>query len=374
MKDITIIGGGLAGLINAIELAKKGFRVLLIEKKQYPFHRVCGEYISREVIPFLQSIDCYPHELQPAAIDKFMLTSVDGKKVEMPLDLGGFGISRYAFDNYLVNKALAAGAEIWQTKSVENLSFQKDANIFSITIKGGQSLKSKLVIGAFGKRSTLDARLNRSFLRHRSPYLGVKYHVKTDYAPDVVALHNFKGGYCGISKVENEFFNLCYLSHSDNLKMHGSINQMEEAIVCENPHLRNIWLNSDFVLDKSMVINEISFEKKSPVDQHVFMSGDSAGMITPLCGNGMAMAIHSAHLLSSIIAENGIPKNFSDRMGLEKQYTHFWNNLFATRLWIGRNTQKLFGGKSISKFAVKLAKFSPILAKSVMKKTHGKEF
>jgi len=374
LKDITIIGGGLAGLINAIVLAKKGFQVLLIEKKQYPFHRVCGEYISREVVPFLQSIGCYPDELNPSAIDKFVLTSVSGKKVEMPLDLGGFGISRYAFDNYLVNKAEASGVEIWQKKSVESIFFQKEANKFLISIKGGQSLESKLVIGAFGKRSTLDAHLHRDFLKRRSPYLGVKYHVKTDYAPDVVALHNFKGGYCGISKVENDVFNLCYLSHSNNLKMYGNINEMEEAVLYENPHLRSIWLNSDFILDKSMVINEISFEKKKPIEKHVFMSGDSAGMITPLCGNGMAMAIHSAYLLSSIITENGIPKSFAHRIMLEKHYTHLWNEMFATRLWLGRNTQKLFGGKSISNFAVKLAKVSPALARSIMKKTHGKEF
>ncbi|MBC7511814.1 MAG: FAD-dependent oxidoreductase, partial [Ferruginibacter sp.] len=46
--DITIIGGGLAGLALAIQLVKKGYSVALFEKEQYPFHKVCGEYISLE--------------------------------------------------------------------------------------------------------------------------------------------------------------------------------------------------------------------------------------------------------------------------------------------------------------------------------------
>jgi len=46
--DAAIIGGGLAGLALSIQLSKKGYRVILFEKEQYPFHKVCGEYISME--------------------------------------------------------------------------------------------------------------------------------------------------------------------------------------------------------------------------------------------------------------------------------------------------------------------------------------
>ena len=53
---IIVIGGGLAGLTSAILLAKANFDITLIERKQYPFHRVCGEYISNEVLPFLKTV------------------------------------------------------------------------------------------------------------------------------------------------------------------------------------------------------------------------------------------------------------------------------------------------------------------------------
>ena len=64
MNEVAIIGGGLAGLINAILLKRAGLDVVLFEKNTYPFHRVCGEYISNEVLPFLQSNELFPYELQ----------------------------------------------------------------------------------------------------------------------------------------------------------------------------------------------------------------------------------------------------------------------------------------------------------------------
>ena len=53
LYDCAIIGGGLAGLCLAIQLAKNGHKIILFEKNQYPFHKVCGEYISMESWEFL---------------------------------------------------------------------------------------------------------------------------------------------------------------------------------------------------------------------------------------------------------------------------------------------------------------------------------
>ena len=57
---VSIIGGGLAGLVSAIHLSKKGLKVLLIEKNEYPKHKVCGEYISNEVLPYFNSLGIHP--------------------------------------------------------------------------------------------------------------------------------------------------------------------------------------------------------------------------------------------------------------------------------------------------------------------------
>ncbi len=370
-KDVIIIGGGLAGLINAIQLADAGLEVLLIERKSYPYHKVCGEYISNEVVPFLQSIDAYPVAQNPSAIRHFMLSSCTGSNVKMPLDLGGFGISRYTLDQFLYERAKRAGAEFRLDTQVQDVSYVN--GVFEVLLSQEEKITAQLVIGAYGKRSRLDKNLERDFINHKSPYIGVKYHIKTDFPNDYIALHNFQGGYCGISCVEDERYNLCYLGSRHVLRKYGSIQAMEEAVLCKNPFLKEIFDNATFLFDKPEVINEISFAPKKPVEQHILMSGDTAGLITPLCGNGMAMAIHSAKILSESIIRYYRTGHF-DRNVLEETYSRQWYKLFATRLWVGRHTQKLFGSTYTSSVGVQVLKRMPFVGRQLMQLTHGQPF
>lgn len=369
MTDVAIIGGGLAGLINAILLSRNGLSVVLFEKRNYPSHKVCGEYISNEVLPFLIRNDLFPKDAEVSRLNKFMLSSTNGKYSTLDLDMGGFGISRYSLDHFLYKKAIEAGVDCKTDTSVENVEFLDDH--FEVKFRR-ELLQSKLVIGAFGKRTNLDKKLNRKFIAARSPYIGVKYHIKTEFPRDTIALHNFKDGYCGISKVENDIYNLCYLSRRENLKKSEDISAMEKNVLGKNPFLKSIFDNSEFIFDKPLVINEISFAKKAPVENHILMSGDSAGMITPLCGNGMAMAIHSASILSGLISSRWNKGQF-DRNKLEKEYARFWNNKFSLRLSMGRKIQSLFGSESTSNLAVGLTKIKPI-GRIIVSLTHGKEF
>lgn len=363
-----IIGGGLAGLIAAHQLSKNGTEVLVIEKKTYPFHRVCGEYISNEVKDFLIKEDLFPNEIGPSQITKFLLTSIKGNEAKIDLDLGGFGVSRFALDFFLYQKAKAAGVQFLLKTQVEEVEFEAIENRFLLKLNKGNSLSAGQVLGAFGKRSKLDKSMDRPFMHQRSPFIGVKYHIKTDFDPNTVALHNFEGGYCGINQVENGIFNLCYLGSKEQLRHYGNIQEMEKEVLHKNPHLKQLFQNSEFIFDKPEVINEINFSPKNPVENHILMVGDAAGMITPLCGNGMAIAIHTGKLAAEAILQN------TDRASIENQYTFQWNHFFRNRLWIGRKVQWLFGSKAVSEFSVGLIKNSSFAAKQIIKRTHGEKF
>ncbi|MTI20424.1 NAD(P)/FAD-dependent oxidoreductase, partial [Fulvivirga sp. RKSG066] len=367
------VGGGLAGLISSILLSRSGYDVVLIEKKKYPFHKVCGEYISNEVKGFLKQHDLFPHHLEPSSINRFRLSSITGKAACIDLNLGGFGISRYTLDHFLVSEAKEAGVIVMEETTVDNIKYERSHNDhFNIILSSGKELLAKFVIGAYGKRSKIDKQLNRSFIQKRSPYIGVKYHIRFDHPDNEVALHNFKGGYCGLNKVDGGLSNLCYLSTRENLRRHGQIRAMEEAVLCQNPELKAIFSNAKFVFDQPEVINEISFETKGPVDHHILMCGDAAGMITPLCGNGMAMAIHSAKVVYETLHE-GFKYNLN-RAEIEILYSKRWRSLFASRLSIGRQLQKLFGSGALSNFSVGIINNIKPLARFLVEKTHGKPF
>ena len=87
---VIIVGGGLAGLANAIHLAQSRIEVLLIEKQDYPYHKVCGEYISNEVLPYLQYLGVDIPALHPAKLTEFSLTHLSGRTLRCNLPLGGF--------------------------------------------------------------------------------------------------------------------------------------------------------------------------------------------------------------------------------------------------------------------------------------------
>ncbi len=369
VKKVIIVGGGLSGLVAANILACDTISCTVIEKKEYPFHRVCGEYISNETVPFLKSLDLYPELFAPAQIKRFQLTSVNGKSAGLPLGLGGFGISRFSFDHFLYQRAESKGVEFLLNTEVESVQFSDDSFIASA---GQKPLAADIIIGSFGKRSKLDLTLNRGFIHRRSPYVGVKYHIRTNHPSDLIALHNFEDGYCGISNIEDGKNCLCYLSHRNNLKKFGDIKSMEENVLFKNPFLKTIFSEADFLFEKPETINEISFETKFSVENHILMCGDAAGMITPLCGNGMAMAIHSAKIASELIVQ--FCKGKISREILEKSYSQKWKSQFARRLWAGRQIQKLFGSVRASDFTVNLAEHVKPLARFLISKTHGSPF
>lgn len=373
MTTVVIAGGGLAGLSAALLLNKYGFEVTVIEKKEYPVNKVCGEYVSNEVLPYLQSLNILIDELNPSRLTKLALTSVSGSKVSIDLDLGGFGLSRFNFDKLLYQKALANGIKILTNTKVNELRL--DDNKFRIALSNNSVLTADLAIAAYGKRSNLDKKFNRPFFSDRSPYLGVKYHIKTDFASDLIQLDNFDGGYCGICKIEEDKYNLCYLIENKKLKKYGSIRKLEEEVLFKNPYVKHHFKESRFLFEKPEVINEISFSRKSLVEEHVLFCGDAAGMITPLCGNGMAMAIHSGKILAETIYDHmQNDPNLRCRALLEENYKRRWKHNFAFRMSAGRIIQRLFLQPGISSFGISIFKNFPKALRLLVRKTHGHPF
>lgn len=367
-SDIIIIGGGLAGLVSAIHLSGAGLGVTLIERNEYPKHKVCGEYISNEVLPYLQQLGADPFSKGAKKISRFLLSTSRGKTIETKLPLGGFGISRYTLDHFLMQKARQNGCILLQ-QTVSDLRFENDR--FGVFTKEGNFLKAKMVIGAFGKRSNMDVKLHRPFIRNRSPFVAVKTHMQASFPEDMVALHNFDGGYCGLSQVENGHINVCFISGYKIFQQYRNIESFKQEVMYKNPLLRSALENAVPVFPEPLSISQISFSNKSTVENHVLMCGDAAGMIHPLCGNGMAMAIHSAKILSELLIAY-FQNQISSRQQLEETYTRQWNAAFKKRIAAGRVLQTFFGKDNLARMIMYGLTNIPGVLPAIIRQTHGK--
>lgn len=364
---IIILGGGLAGLTAAVHLSKLGHSIIVIEKNEYPKHKVCGEYISNEVIDYFKwlGLDNVLQKSHP--IHKFQLDLGAANFAEVELPLGGFGISRFEMDNLLYEKAVAQKVQFIH-ETAQNIRFQD--NVFTIDLSSGVVLQSSVVLGSFGKRSTLDVQLKRNFIQRKSHWMAVKSHYNVNFPNHLVGLYPFQGGYCGVSKVENNVVNICYIVQTNIFKKYKNIADFELNILKKNSALALVFDDAKTIFKNPLTISQISFEQKKAIEDHIIMIGDAAGLIHPLCGNGMAMAINSAKIASELI-DKSLKKTAFSRVQLEADYQKKWNQTFKKRLAMGKVLSFLLLNQTLTNFSLKIVARVPALFKCIIKKTHG---
>lgn len=372
--DVVIAGGGIAGLSLAILLGRQHYKVLVLEKESYPKHKVCGEYVSMESKPFLLSLGLAVDEMQLPVINKLQVTDARGNEVNADLPQGGFGISRYKLDAALAELAQKAGATILTKTKVEDVQWDND----SFTVKAkDQTYAAIVVCGTWGKRSNIDVKWQRTFIKEKNRalnnYIAVKYHINYPWPNDMVGLHNFKNGYCGISQIEDGKTCLCYLTTATNLQNSGNdIKRLEQETVMQNPWLKKIFGEAEFLYESPLVISQISFERKAQVEEHVLLLGDAAGSITPLCGNGMSMAMRAAKISGGLIDE--FLKGSISREMMEKNYITQWGSVFSKRLSLGRFIQSNFGKDRVTSVFLKVANAFPFVKRALIKGAAGEVF
>jgi flavin-dependent dehydrogenase len=266
------------------------------------------------------------------------------------------------------------GVVIKEGTKVQNIIFENDQYTIDCS---GFSVHALAAAGTFGKRSNIDTQWQRKFVLQKpdklNNYIGVKYHVEYDFPEDTIALHNFKNGYCGISRIEEGKYCLCYLTTAENLRIsNNDIKKMESGILSKNPFLKDIFKQAKFLTNSPTVISQISFSKKTQVENHLLMAGDTAGMITPLCGNGMSMAMHASKIAFSVM--NRYLEKSITLAEMETEYQGEWNYHFQSRLKTGRIIQRFFGNPVLSNLLISSLKPFPGLVNTIISKTHGQPF
>lgn len=336
--DVAVIGGGLAGCSAAIRLVKKGFTVVLCETSDYPHHKVCGEFMSSGCRLQLDAlgVENAVWEIGATKIGSVLISTPDNLVWQRDLPETGIGISRYQLDGLLAYKAQSCGVDLLTRTKVVEVEGTLETG-FTLCTQNRNIIHTETVIGAYGKRSPLDNKLNRRFIKHKQPFVGLKQHVRELPLSERVELHAFQGGYCGIAEVENGLTNICLLVREEIFREQGSIEKFINWMLSQNTTLAERFRIADFFQDRWLSIAQIPLRSKTLVENDMLMAGDASGMITPLTGDGMEMALQSGEIVANLLANYF--ETHHDGQKLISDYCKAWHQTFDMRVQFGRISQ-----------------------------------
>ncbi len=360
--DVAIIGAGLAGCSAAIQLAQAGVRVLLLEQSRYPVHKLCGEFLSVEVTDTFDRLGILDAVQQAGSskISQAYLTTQSGQSFRHPLPGTALGLSRYQLDLILFQRSLAVGADGRDGVVVKSVTGNLAVGFELVTSQGNFS--ARVVLGAHGKKSAFGSTLTRS---NRSPFVAFKAHYTGLSIPNLIELHAFDGGYCGLSAIESGQVNLCWIGHDRILQGDRDI----PPALYTNPVLADRLSKMTRVPGSLNALSQISLEIKPKFVENVLQIGDTGGMITPLCGDGMAMAMRSTEL--AIPAILGFLSGDRSELELKRQYEAAWNREFWLRLRVGKLMHQAFIRPSWANIGVEICDRFPALGGWIIQATRG---
>nr|MBS0036770.1 NAD(P)/FAD-dependent oxidoreductase [Saprospiraceae bacterium] len=371
--DVIVIGGGLAGLSLATLLSRSGVEVLVLEKENYPRHKVCGEFISNESRDFLLGLGLDIPSMELPEINRFELSFPNGKIHPCPLKPGGFGLSRWTLDHRLYQLAMQSGSEVVTDTRVTQIE-KTDEGPFEIQTSDRRIFRGKIAIGSTGRYSG-------SLFHSPSPsggsvkkYFGLKYHVASSLPDELIQINLFPGGYAGISKIESDKHCFCYLADSKSLKKcNGSVARFEKEVLSKNPVIKK-HLEENTVLEGPITTSHFVFDYHRTVNRPYLLMGDTAGFIPPLTGNGMSLAFRSASVLSQLLLDH-----FHRGKTLEwvkREYRQYGDNYLKKRIRSGVFLQNLalHPGPVIQKTLSAGMTLLPFLLTHLSRKASGKKF
>ena len=305
--DVAIVGAGPAGTCAAIALRRMGFSVLVLERDRFPRHKVCGEFLSFEAIGDLEA--CGAAERVRSAggepIERGAFFFEGRRSIEFPLPRPAVGISRYLLDYILAEAASAAGAQVRHGRRVEHISGDLEGG-FRLSVDGKEAgVAARAVLAAWGRWSPLDLAMGRPFAaRTRGRFFGWSRHDagSSAHLAGRVHLYFFRGGYCGLSRVEGGMVNFAGVVSEAELRRRGAgWERFLAALVEEQTALREDLAPlspARAVLGTPTVF----FERHAPAFGGILAIGDAAGIRDPFTGDGQASAIRGGVLAARVLA------------------------------------------------------------------------
>ena len=254
----------------------------------------------------------------------------NGKSVVVPSDWfdkgasGALSLSRAEMDFVLLKRAKDLGVEVLEETSVVGLLLEKDA-VRGVKTKSKNGAVKEIcadaTIDATGRSNVLGkfvqkvrsqnsefrtAEVGNPKSKVQNRLVGFKTHLKNaEMEKGRCEIYFFRGGYGGLSFVENNLANHCFLIKAEVVReFGGNADKIVEDVVFQNRRARETMANAEPVFDWLAVSVDGFGRKDLNPAANLFAVGDAAAFIDPFTGSGMLMAMESAETLAQIVIEN----------------------------------------------------------------------
>ena len=301
---VLIAGGGPAGAAAACLLARAGAAVTVLERDAAPRHKICGEFLSREALLYLAGLGIDAAACGAAPIGAMRL--VHGRHViEAALPFAAAGWSRLAMDAALLDRAAAHGAEIRRGVTVRSAG----TGGFDVD---GVVVQAPALLLATGKQDVRGA--PRVMARPPEALIGFKAHFTLSAAQRAalaghVEVVLFADGYAGLQSIESGVANLCLLVERARFDAAGQDwAALLTDLTRDSEHLARRLEGASMLFDRPLSIFRVPYgyvHDDAAALPGVFRLGDQMAVIPSFCGDGMSIALHSAHVAARGVLRGG---------------------------------------------------------------------
>ncbi len=316
--DALVIGGGPAGAALATCLARRGRSVEVVEQSAAAHHKVCGEFFSREAVDYLDELGLNLRAQGAIAIHGVRLAARTAI-AECELPFPALSLTRRTLDEALLSLAARAGAIVLRGRRVGSL--QLSASGWAASLADGEVHCAPAAFLATGKH---DLAGHRRPPGKQNELIAFKMYFRV--TPEQqhalrgwVELIVFRGGYAGLQLAEGGEANLCLVVERRTFKScRNHWPSLLERLLSASDHLAQRLDRAQPLLPKPLALSSIPYGLLvSRPQSGLWRLGDQAAVIPSFSGDGIAMALHSAHAAAEIYANGGTAAQLARRLHAE---------------------------------------------------------